>query len=363
MIQIVQTEKQLKEFIDFVKTLYKDDPHYVFPIFSALRKELRHEVLETKKYTALISKRDNKVVGRLLYTIDISKSRKSNIGYYSFYDVIDDISVSNELFQTFEQDMKNQGITYVEGTFTPYDPDTRRGILISGFDIDPTFLTSYNKSYYQNHLEALGFSKAADTFSLKADICEDTTRKLQTIQKFFQSRFRVQIDSISYEHMDRDIEDIHQVLSIASTEINYQDPPTKEMIAKVAKSMRMFVDESYIKIAREIDTNDPVGFCFVLPDFNQVLKATKGKIKIIPFFRYKHYIHTARGIMQYVVPKYQNTGLIGVMFKTVYDNFERNGITRFEAGTILEENMKSISAFSKFGGQVIKTYRLFGKEL
>ena len=68
-------------------------------------------------------------------------------------------------------------------------------------------------------------------------------------------------------------------------------------------------------------------------------------------------------MMQYIVPEYQNTGLIGHIFNALFDVFEEEGITHFEGGTMMEDNHKPINAFKKFGGEIIKVYRLYGKEL
>ena len=50
------------------------------------------------------------------------------------------------------------------------------------------------------------------------------------------------------------------------------------------------------------------------------------------------------------------------MYKTLFDVFERDGYTHFEGGTMMEDNPKPINAFKKFGGEIIKVYRLFGKD-
>lgn len=363
MIQVVKNFKQLKSFIFFVRELYKSDPHYVFPIFFALKKELRDEVLKKKKYTALLSLKGDKIQGRILYTVDDSKRRGEKIGYFSFFDCVNEISVANELFSYMEEDLKSKGIRYFEGTYSPYDPDTRRGILIEGFDINPTIMTSYNAPYYGALIEQCGYSKAYDTLSLEALICDDTKRRMQTLENYFNKRHQITIDSINFKNLDQDISDVHQILQTASSEINYQEAPSIELIEDVARNLKMFINPDLIKIARVPETGEPVGFCLCLPDFNQVFKKTKGKIRLLAILQAKKTISTVRGLMQYVVPKYQNTGLIGLMFKKVYDNFEPLGITKFEAGTILEANMKGMSSFYKFGGHITKIYRIYGKEL
>ena len=100
----------------------------------------------------------------------------------------------------------------------------------------------------------------------------------------------------------------------------------------------------------------------MLPDYNQVFKKTKGRIRPLRIFLGSKKITRARGMMQYIIPEYQNSGLIGHMFNVIYDEFQKAGITDFEAGTMMEDNPKPINTFKKFGGEIIKIYRLYGKD-
>ena len=363
MVKVVESKRDLNDFVYFIKKLYKDDLHYIFPIFSVLKKELFTLVLKAKKYKAILSVRENKVVGRLLYTIEFNKKKNRFICYFSAFDAINDTEVAKELFNYMELDVINQNVLYCEGTFSPYDPDTRRGILVDGFDDDPAVLTSYNAPYYSNLIESCGYYKAYDTFGLKADINSQVQKRLETVETYFDNHYDVRIDQINLNKLDNDIHDIHEVLLTATTEINYQEAPSIEMIKQVAENLRLLINPKLIRIARENLTNKPVGFCLVFPDFNQILKKTKGRIRPIYILINLKKITRVRGTMQYVIPKYQNTGLIGYMYKKVYDHFDSMGINEFEGGTVMEENEKSLHAFDKFGGRIAKTYRIYGKEL
>ena len=154
-----------------------------------------------------------------------------------------------------------------------------------------------------------------------------------------------------------------EILLKATNEIIYQDAPDMKLIEETAKKMKAFINPKFVKIARENGTNKPVGFCLVMPDFNQVFKKTKGRIRPLKILFYKRKITKARGQMQYIIPEYQNSGLIGHLFKVIFDDFVEAGITDFEAGTMMEDNHKPINAFLKFGGEITKIYRLYGKEL
>ncbi len=363
MIKIVKSKKDLKKFIYFIEDLYKGEDHYIFPIFYALKKELKKLVLDDSQYIAILSIQNDIIKGRLLFTYNHNKKRNELICYFSFFDSVDDIEVAKELFDFMEQDMRKKGVNYSEGTYAPYDPDTRRGVLVSGFDIDPTIFTSYNYEYYGKLFECLGYKKAIDTVSLNADVCEKSKKRLNTISKYFSRSNDVRIDPINWKELDRDMKDIHEILLVATNEIVYQDAPSFELIAKTAASLKSFINPNLIRIARENLTNKPIGFCLVLPDFNQVFKKTKGRIKPFKILIEKKRITKARGTMQYIIPLYQNTGLIGHLFKVIFDELEAIGITDFEAGTMLENNLKPINAFKKFGGEIIKTYRIYGKEI
>ena len=363
MIQEVKTKRQLKVFIDFIKMLYQNDSHMVYPLFSVLKKELTEQVLQTKRYTALLCYRDEKVVGRVLYTTDHSKKKGKTIGYFSYFDALDDTAIAEELLAHMERDLKQRGIDYVEGTFAPYDPDNRRGILVKGFDSDPVIFTSYNFPYYGNLLEKFGYQKAIDTVLLDTKVDNHSLKRLNTVSRYFTRSHDVRVDAVDFKQFDRDLKDVHQVLLEATNEIIYQDAPSIDLIASAAKQMRFFLDSGLIRIARENNTNRPVGFCFVLPDFNQVIKRTNGAIRPLRMLYLKRKITKARGMMQYVVPDYQNTGLIGHMFKVIYDEFQKRGITDFEAGTMMENNPKPINAFKKFGGEIKKIYRIYGKDI
>lgn len=365
MIISVQTPKDLRRFIRFSADLYRDDPHFVPPIWAAQWKELKREVLEKKVYTALLAVEGPLVKGRLLFRFKESKRRSATVAYFSFFECAPDVSVARELFGCMEARMREEGVAYAEGPFCPFDPDTRRGILIDNFADDPSIFLSYNKPYYPEYLEACGFRKAFDTVAMKADTDSGTRNIVDRIADRFLSQHpgEITVSPLDWKRLDREIDDVYKIMKIATTEINYQAAPDRREIAGVAKSLRFIGDRKMIIIARKAATGEPVGFALALPDFNQVLKKTKGRIRPLAILWHLRHVTRIRGMMQYIVPEYQSTGLLGLLFKVIYDRMEERGITAFEGGTIMENNPKSWGAFVKFGGTVSKTYRIYGKEL
>lgn len=362
MIKIVADKNDVKYFVNFIKDLYRNDEHFVLPLLATLKKELVREILVKKRYFGLLCIKDNKIAGRLLFTVSDSKQKQKKIGYFSFFDCVNDYEVAKELFSAMENQLKGK-VDYIEGTFAPYDPDTRRGILVSGFDEPHTFLTSYNYPYYKDFLEKLGYTKAYDTVTLKIPLVGKNAEAVKLLAERAQKSQNLRIDDLDLKNIDRDINDVHEILKIATFELNYQDAPSIALIRKVVKNLKFFLEPRLIKILREKDTNRPLGFCLVLLDYNQIFKKTKGRINIIRLLFGKRKITGARGILQYLIPEYQGTGAFTLVFWEIYQTLKSLGINYFEGGTIMEDNKKSVGSLMKTGGEISKVYRLYGKEI
>ena len=181
MIKIVSNKKELMTWIKFTKQIYPKSSHYVPPLYRVLHKELSQQIFLDKKYTALLCLKNNQIVGRLLYTYQISKKEKQLTCYFSFFDCINDYEVVKEMFDYVKEDMSKNNCHILEGTYCPYDSDTRRGILVDAFDLPPMIFNSYNYEYYPKLLEQYGFIKGYDTVALKAYDKKENQTKLERI--------------------------------------------------------------------------------------------------------------------------------------------------------------------------------------
>lgn len=364
MIEVVSTRRELKRFVLFTKSHYRDTAHYVQPFFGTLIKELTPLVLKRKTYTAIVRKNALGVVdGRLLYTFDKHRKHEGLVCFFSFFEVVEDLEAANELFSHMEAAMKKQGVKHAEGVYAPYDPDARRGILVEGFDWEPSIFTSYHKPYYKTIMERLGFHKEHDLVSIGAVSNERSIRAAEALGNLAMRRFGGRIDPIDLKRPGNDLRAIHEILKAATTEANYQEAPSMDMIRTVAKEMGPFLEKELVLIAREKDTNRPVGFTMCLPDYNQLFRRMNGRLYLLWFLFGKRHITRVRGMLQYVVPEYQGTGLLGALYAKIYEYFPKHKIADFEAGTILEDNLPSLTAFSRFGLTTRKIFRIYGKDV
>ena len=74
-------------------------------------------------------------------------------------------------------------------------------------------------------------------------------------------------------------------------------------------------------------------------------------------------IKSVRAMLQYVIPKYQNMGVIMAMYFKMLQAVIDNGVTRLEAGTIMENNAPSNEVIKSVGGKLARVYRIYYKEI
>ena len=360
-------KKLIKTFVNFPDRLYAGDDNYVPYMKGDLIKTLNKLLLVDKTYDALLVVEDKKVLGRILLTVDKNKQLNTErCGFFSMFECVDNQDACNLLLDESIKLLKEQGAEYISGTYYPYDQDNRRGILVEGFEEPPLIFTSYNKSYYSTLLTNYGLVKQTDALQYKIDLDTVDYEKYKHLSEFTQDRFHYHVDTLDWDNIERDINDVHTIMMAATNEIIYQDAPTIEALRNIVKGWKRYLNKEYILIARSNKTNKPLGVTMALPDYFQVFKKMRGRMDIKGLYAFateSKKIKSARAMLQYVIPEYQNKGVIMAMYFKMLQGVINNGVTRLEAGTIMENNVQSNEVIKSVGGKLAHVYRIYYKEI
>jgi len=180
-IREAQSLKDLKKFILFPFSLYKNNKYWIPPLikedFHTLRSDINpsFEHCEAVYYLAY---ENGKIVGRIAGIINrrFVELWKKKYARFCWLDFIDDEKVSSALLDKVESWALSKGMDALLGPmgFTTFE---HQGILIEGFDELPTFLSAYNFEYYQNHLEKLGYVKEVDYVEYEVKTPESVPEK------------------------------------------------------------------------------------------------------------------------------------------------------------------------------------------
>ena len=171
-MQIVEvvTKQDKKDFIDFPKKLYRNDPCWVCPLDSSVESLFDPAVNHTFRHGMAIRwilKDDSgTTIGRVAAFIDNVRSAANNqpTGGIGFFEVIESRDAAFLLFETARLWLKDHGMEAMDGPVNFGENDTNWGLLVEGF-MQQAFGMPYNKKYYRAFFEEFGFKKYFEQYS------------------------------------------------------------------------------------------------------------------------------------------------------------------------------------------------------
>ncbi|MBI1938108.1 MAG: hypothetical protein HYS25_08270 [Ignavibacteriales bacterium] len=364
-ISTVATKKDLITFIKFPWKIYKNDPHWVPPLIYDKKKILDKEknpFFEHAEMEMFLAERNGEIVGRIAaIKNDLhNKYHNDNVGFFGFFECINDQSVANTLFDAANKWLKSKGLSAMRGPANPSSND-EYGMLLEGFDDEPRILMPYNPKYYLDLCENYGMKKAKDlnAFKLESDKVLSAD-KIGRVAELAKKRYGLKISELDMKNFNSELDKIKFVYNKAWAPNWGFVPLTEAEIDAMAKDLKPLAEPSLVLFG-EID-NQLVGFALVMLDYNQIFKSMNGKIfpfNFIKLYTQKKKIEWSRIITLGIIPEHQKKGLDAVFYWEIVNRARRLGILLGEASWVLEDNDMMNRGAAAMNGEVYKKYRLF----
>ena len=363
-VRPVRTKRDEKAFIKFQWIPYEGNPYWVPPLLMDRRKLMDREKNPFYKHADaefFLAERDGKVVGRIAAIVNHNHNREhsENIGFFGFFETIDDQEVANALFDTVRSWLRPRGVTAVRGPASPSVND-EYGMLVEGFDRSPVILMAYNPPYYPKLTEAYGFTKAKDLYSWHLHQDKVFTDKFVRVSEAAKQRQGVVFRSLNMKDFDNEVQKVHEIYSRGWMRNWGEVPLTDDEFAYMAKDLKAIVDPTLVVIAEV--KGKAVGFGLSLPDYNVLLKKNRRGWLIPAVIRlalFKKRIDNSRIIILGVIPEYLNSGIGGVLFYETARRITGRGIPKGEASWVLEDNTMMNRGAHLMNGELVKRHRLY----
>lgn len=364
-IQKVNSKKDIIRFIKFQWDIYKNDKYWVPPLIMDKKKLLdkeKHPFYKHAESELFLALRNGKIVGRIAaIKNDLhNKYHNDKVGFFGFFECINDQSVANSLFDAAKEWLRSKGLTEMRGPANPSSND-EYGMLIDGFDDEPRIMMTYNPKYYLDLCDNYGFKKAKDLYAYKLEnrkvISSD---KLRRVAEIAQKRSGIKITQIDMKNFDKEIEKVKYVYNKAWAPNWGFVPMTDEEIDFMAKELKPIAEPSLILFG-EIE-NKIVGFSLVLLDYNYVLKKINGRLfpfGFLKILKHKKEIKWSRILTLGIIPEYQKRGLDAVFYWEIVQRAANVGILLGEASWILEDNDMMNRGAETMNGEIYKKYRIY----
>jgi GNAT superfamily N-acetyltransferase len=374
-IRPVRSRRDLNAFIKLPLAVYSNEPRWVAPLLSDVRKRLDREhnpFFAHAEAEYLLAYRDGRPVGRISAHVDrhLNEFQDNDWGLWGWFECADDPEAARALFAAAEAWLRERGRGTMVGPMD-FTTNDECGLLIEGHERPPLILCPWHHPYYQRLIEQdLGLGKAMDLYmwSLHVTGRDKVNPLIWEVAAKVESDHGIVCRNFRKHDMDREIGRFLEVYN-AAWERNWGAVPlTEAEVRHMASDLKPVLDENWAMVAERKDTGEIVGVALTLPDYNQVLARLRPKGRLLPFgwltfLRYRGRIDAVRVFALGVKPEYQHTGIAARFYEMHFDAAERTPQKGGEMGWILEVNRPMNRAMEGMGGEIVRRYRIYEKPL
>lgn len=375
MLQIRQTPMggELKDFLNCVDVIYRDDPRYVRPLDMDLKDRLnpkKNPFFEHADGVIFTAHDGGRCVGRVTAQIDRAhlSRHKDDVGFFGFLDTVDDASVAKELLARAEAWLRERGMKTVRGPIS-LSVNEEVGCLVDGFDSPPVLLNPHHRAYQGGLIEQAGYAKAKDVWGWRYEIGEINARVRKAADEI-RALSEVRVRRFSAKDLDRDVEMALDIFNDAWCDNWGFVPASRKEADKMAADLKLFLVPE-ITVLVEID-GEAAAVALALPNVNELIPDLRGKLFPLglPKLLYRLKVEGARsgrlimlGIKKRFRTQRKYAGLSLFLYAEMNEGGKRAGMTWGELGWTLEDNAAVNAGIRMMGAKKYKTYRIYEKAL
>ncbi|HLN54408.1 MAG TPA: hypothetical protein VK207_00365 [Bacteroidales bacterium] len=361
----VRTRHHKKEFIDFPKSLYMDDPFWVCPLDSGIEAafdpQKNHAFRNGTATRWILTDSEGKTIGRVAAFIDMVRSAANSqpTGGMGFFEVIENREAAFMLFDTAKEWLSAREMEAMDGPVNFGENDNNWGLLVEGF-MQQGYGMPYNKKYYKDFFEEYGFKNYFEQYSYHVPVDKFPDR-IMKIAEWISKRPGYSFRHFEMRNSKKYVNDIVEVYNSAWSAFKDDFTPLDPAILEESlKKAEFIIDEDIIWFAYFNDK--PIAFFILFPDVNQILKHLDGKLhpwNMLKVFYYKltHEMTRMRAVVGGVHPNYQNSGVESAIFLQLYKVFVKKPWFReLELSWVGDFNPKMIAIYEAIGSKKAKTH-------
>ncbi len=360
-------------FIRLPWRIYAGEPLWVPPLiferkrFLSPRKNPWFRHAEAELFLAW---RGRRPVGRISAQLDhdFNSYHGNAWGMFGFFECEDDPEAAAALLDAAEAWLRERGRDRMVGPMD-FSMNDEAGLLIEGHDLPPLVKQPYHLPYYRGLLEGAGLGKAVDLLMWNLEV-HDREKMLPIM---FELAAKLEPEhGITIRHVkvrdliEREMERFVAVYNEAWEE-NWGFVPLRvDEMVHAARESRPVLDSDWIMVAED-RAGEIAGFALTAKDANQAIRAANGRLLPLGWARFLWRLRTIDRVrvgFLGVRPELQHTGVAAGLYVEHFETAGRNKHQRGgEMGWILETNTGMNRAMEAMGGDIVKTYRIYEKEL
>ena len=318
-LEVADHKNLQKEFLLLPVKLYEHDENWIRPLDQDIENTFEPKKNKYFKHGEavrwILQNASGQTIGRVAAFINHETAQKEDqpTGGMGFFECIENESAAFLLFETCKNWLISKGMEAMDGPINFGERDSFWGLMIKGWQYEPTYKMPWTKQYYIKFFESYGFKDYFQQYVYTSPIREATVAqsvedKAQRIYQNPEYTFR----KIEKAKLAKYGEDFRTIFNEGWAKFPGVKEMTQDQAQSLVKTMKPIIDEQLTWFAYA--GNRPVAFFIVIPDLNQIVKYMNGKFGLWQKIKFalllvRGVITRTCGIIFGVVPDYQGKGV------------------------------------------------------
>ena len=281
-VKEVISQKDIREFVDFLYVHYKKNDYWVPPLRKDEMKTFDPEnnpVFKICKTKMWLVYRANVCVGRICGIIIPAWNKKTGekLARFTRIEFIDDREVSAKLFSIVEQWAREEKMDGIVGPLGFSNLD-QSALLIEGHDWLPSIASNYQWDYYREHFEILGYQKEIDWLEFRINFPDELPEKSFKVAEMLKKRYGLK--AVNFSSMMEILPFKEEIAHLYNESFSalYGTYPLPDTVLNFYfdKYIRN-LNPRYVKVILNKD-DKIVGFLIALPSLSKAMRKANGSL-------------------------------------------------------------------------------------
>ena len=373
-------DPRIREFAYLPWRLYRGDPCWTPPLMMDLLGNkflgakglltVEHPYHRDAEVTHFLVRRDGKAVGRVSAAVNrrFNEHYGSKIGFFGFFESEDDAAIAHMLVDAAAGWLRDRGMTAMRGP-GEYSNATheRQGVLIEGFEFEPTVELTHNPPYYAALVEGCGLAKVKDYVAYMIEFDDVPKERIERLAAAVRKRANITTRPADMKHFADEVKLILKIYNEAWAKNWGFLPQSDEEGETLAESLKPIVDPGLVRFAY-VD-GEPVAVFGAIPDPNVALRprwkwyGDGDAVRLARLLLMRRHIPRVRLMFFGIRPQWRRLGVDAVLFQELYEYGAPRGYRQGEPSLLLEDNEMVIRPSAAMGGHEYKRWRIYEKAL
>jgi hypothetical protein len=299
--------------------------------------------------------KEKEPVGRIAGIINHKANKRWNeeLVRFGWIDFIDDPEVSGKLIQTVEAWGREKGMKGIHGPLGFSDMDYE-GMLIDGFKELSNISTIYNYPYYPEHMQKMGFLKAADWVQFEIIITPTIPDKVKRMAALVEKKYNLHVlKATKVKELRPYAKKMFVMLNEAFDSLYGYSQLSEKQIDGYIKQYFGFIRPEFTTLVLD-PKDDIVAFGIALPSLTRAIQRCNGRLFPFGFIHILKALKRNRFIDMALVgvrPDYQTKGILAIVYRDLHKSYIDHKILKGLTNPQLEDNVKALSIWKNFEGR------------